>query len=579
MTADLDDREALAERLVDGLTNAMETFGVYLGVELGLYRDLAELGPATSTDIAERTGVAERYAREWLEQQAVAGYLRCQNPSDPSEFRRFHLPEGHADVLVNADSPYYVAPLAVALAGLAKVVPRLVDSYRTGEGVPYADYGREIREGIAGGNRPMFMHDLADVWLPAMPDVHERLASLPTARVLDVACGAGASSLALALAYPRATVLGVDLDEASVADARVRGRGCGCRRPRLVRDRRRRPSLDLRRHVRPDHGVRSPARHGDPGVALRAVRRLVADGGAVLVADERVADTFIVPGDRTERLMYGWSILHCLPATLAEEPVVATGTILRAPILAGWAAARASVSSRFSESTIRSGVSTGSAPELSGISPIRPVGRTLCDAVHHGVDDPFEEVSIYWFAGEQQPQMDRADHRFDDPPRIGACGGLAPLDRPLDDDGVEREALSPEVAGGVCQDAVVRRPGDHRSSHRRHLRAGGVGSGGVSELEQIRSQGPVVGNRDARARAFEHGLEHQGLLGAPPAVEGRLRDTRAPRDPLQRHTGVPALDQLGDRRLDHRGMHQPAGTTRASFGGPGPWCVRPTTGW
>ena len=338
MTADLDDREALAERLVDGLTNAMETFGVYLGVELGLYRDLAELGPATSTDIAERTGVAERYAREWLEQQAVAGYLRCQNPSDPSELRRFHLPEGHADVLVNADSPYYVAPLAVALAGLAKVVPRLVDSYRTGEGVPYADYGREIREGIAGGNRPMFMHDLADVWLPAMPDVHERLASRPTARMLDVACGAGASSLALALAYPRATVLGVDLDEASVADARsaAAAAGVAARVSFVIGDA---AHLDLDGPF--DLITVFEALHdmGDPVGALRAVRRLVADGGAVLVADERVADTFIAPGDRTERLMYGWSILHCLPATLAEEPVVATGTVLRALVLAGWAAA------------------------------------------------------------------------------------------------------------------------------------------------------------------------------------------------------------------------------------------------
>ena len=211
-TVDLNDREALAERLVDGVTHAMETFVVYLGVELGLYRALVELGAATGADVAVRTGVAERYAQEWLEQQAVAGYLQCPNPSDPSELRRFQLPEGHADVLVNADSSYRVAPMAVALAGLAKALPRLVDSYRTREGVPYADYGRDLREGIAGGNRPMFVHDLAEVWLPAMPDVHERLRSRPSARVLDVACGAGASSLALALAYPRVNVLGVDVD-------------------------------------------------------------------------------------------------------------------------------------------------------------------------------------------------------------------------------------------------------------------------------------------------------------------------------------------------------------------------------
>jgi SAM-dependent methyltransferase len=78
---------------------------------------------------------------------------------------------------------------------------------------------------------------------------------------------------------------------------------------------------------------------GDPVRALRAARERLADGGSVLVADERVADTFTAPGDATERLMYGWSILHCLPATLAEDPVEATGTVLRAPTLARWAAA------------------------------------------------------------------------------------------------------------------------------------------------------------------------------------------------------------------------------------------------
>jgi hypothetical protein len=72
--------------------------------------------------------------------------------------------------------------------------------------------------------------------------------------------------------------------------------------------------------------------------ALRTARDRLADGGSVLVADERVADAFTAPGDATERLMYGWSILHCLPATLAEDPVEATGTVLRAPTLARWAA-------------------------------------------------------------------------------------------------------------------------------------------------------------------------------------------------------------------------------------------------
>src|SRR5829696_6776494 len=337
-STDLDARELLAGRLIDGLTQAMEIFGVYLGVELGLYRVLAASGSATEDELAGQAGVAARYAREWLEQQAVAGYLACDNPSDPVERRRFRLPAGHAEVLVDGDSPYHLAPLALVLAGTARVLPRLVEAYRRGQGVAYAEYGRELRDGIAAANRPMFRHELGSVWLPAVPDLHQRLRSAPPARVLDLGCGLGASSVALAHAYPRATVLGIDLDAASVAAARDAAAAAG------VADRVSFEAGDAAQLTNEgpfDLVTMFEALHdmGDPVGALRAARKLLAEGGSVLVADERVADTFTAPGDATERLMYGWSILHCLPATLAEDPVEATGTVLRAPTLAGWAAA------------------------------------------------------------------------------------------------------------------------------------------------------------------------------------------------------------------------------------------------
>jgi SAM-dependent methyltransferase len=337
-STDVDAREVLAGRLVDGLTGAMETLGVYLGVELGLYRALAALGEATEAEVAHQAGVAPRYAREWLEQQAVAGYLACDDATLPAAERRYRLPEGHAEVLVDADSPYHAAPLALALAGTAGVLPQLVRAYRSGGGVPYADYGRALRDGIAAANRPMFLHELATVWLPAVPDVDQRLRSAPPARVLDLGCGLGASSVALARAYPRATVLGIDLDQASVAQARAAAAEAGVadRVSFMVAD-----AAQVTSEAPFDLVTIFEALHdmGDPVGALRAARERLADGGSVLVADERVADAFTAPGDPTERLMYGWSILHCLAATLAEDPVEATGTVLRAPTLARWAAA------------------------------------------------------------------------------------------------------------------------------------------------------------------------------------------------------------------------------------------------
>jgi SAM-dependent methyltransferase len=334
----LDAREALAERLVDDTTHALETLSVYLGLELGLYQALTDLGTATEAEVATTTGVAARYAREWLEQQAAAGYLACDDPARAAEQRRYRLPAGHAEVLLDADSPYHAAPLAVILAGVARVLPQLLESYRTGGGVPYAAYGPQLRRGIAAANRPMFLHELASTWLPAVPGLDRRLRANPPARVLNLGCGLGASSIALARAYPRAQVLGVDLDQPSVAEARAAAAEAGVadRVTFVAGDAATVSSegpFDLVTVFEALHDM------GDPVGALRTARALLAADGSVLVADERVADAFTTPGDPTERFMYGWSILHCLPATLAERPVEATGTLLRAPTVARWAAA------------------------------------------------------------------------------------------------------------------------------------------------------------------------------------------------------------------------------------------------
>jgi SAM-dependent methyltransferase len=340
MTAptDLDARETLAERLVDDTTHSLEMLSVYLGLELGLYRALADLGTATEAEVAAHTGVAPRYAREWLEQQATAGYLACDDSARTPKERRYRLPTGHAEVLLDAESPYHAAPVAGMLASIARVLPQLLRAYRTGGGVPYAAYGRQMRRGIAAINRPMFLHELASTWLPAVPDLDRRLRSAPPPRVLDLGCGLGASSIALARAYPRVQVLGIDLDEASVTEARTAAAEAG------VADR---VTFVVGDAARVDPGVPVDlvtvfeALHdmADPVRALRAARALLAADGSVLVADERVADAFSAPGDPLERFMYGWSILHCLPATLAEHPVQATGTVLRAPTVARWAAA------------------------------------------------------------------------------------------------------------------------------------------------------------------------------------------------------------------------------------------------
>ena len=328
------DRDALVERLFGATIAGLELFGVYLGERLGLYRLLAGEVGFTADELAARAGIHPRYAREWLEQQAVAGLLTATG--DEADQRRFTLPAAHREVLADEDSPLYLAPFALLLAGIGRVLPEVVDAYRQGGGVAWAAYGADVRDGQAAINRPAFLHDLA-TWIAAMPDVHARLLADPPARVADVACGAGWSAIALARAYPAVRVDGFDLDAPAIDEARRHAGKAGVddRVTFAVQDAAH-PSLeggyDLVCVYEALHDMARPVE------ALAAARTMLVPGGSALVVDERVADRFTAPGDDIERMMYGWSITCCLPTAMVEEPSAATGTVMRADLLRRYAA-------------------------------------------------------------------------------------------------------------------------------------------------------------------------------------------------------------------------------------------------
>jgi hypothetical protein len=206
-------RDALVERLFEAVLGFNDLHMVYLGDRLGLYAALHERGSATPAELAEATDTNERYIREWLEQQAVTGILE-------EDDGRFSLPAGHAEVLLAPDSLAYLAPFARMMIGMARPLPRVLEAFRTGEGVPYAAFDGDFLEGQADMNRVQYVNLLGSEWIPAMPDVHERLQADPPARIADVACGAGWSTISLARAYPKADVHGYDLDDASIELAR-----------------------------------------------------------------------------------------------------------------------------------------------------------------------------------------------------------------------------------------------------------------------------------------------------------------------------------------------------------------------
>ena len=312
------------------VVNALEVYCVYIGDRLGYYRALHEHGPMTAPELAERAGTNERYTREWLEQQATAGYLACDNADAQTNERRFRLPDGYAAVLVDPESLIGAASLAQILVGTVSTLPQLLEAFRTGDGVPYADYGEDLHEGQARANRPAFTHLLAQEWIAAMPDIDARLQADPPARVADIGMGQGWSSIAIARAYPRTRIDGFDLDEASVAAARenVRVAGVEDRVAMHARD-----AGDPALAGQYDFALAVECIHdmADPVAVLSAMRRLVGPGGTVLIVDERVPDAFAPNGDEVERTMYGFSVLHCLPVGMAETPSVETGTVMRRP--------------------------------------------------------------------------------------------------------------------------------------------------------------------------------------------------------------------------------------------------------
>ncbi|MGH3469398.1 MAG: class I SAM-dependent methyltransferase [Thermocrispum sp.] len=300
--------------LVGAVTHAM----VVVGDELGLYRALATSGPVTPAALAAATDTHERYVREWLLQQAAVGFVTYDDQAGT-----FALPPEHAAVLAFEDSPAFLAPAAQLPAGMFRGSDRLVDAFRTGEGIGWDQQDPIVFTHTERFWRAAYRPHLTSRWLPALDGVVDRLRA--GARVADVGCGHGAAAILMAEAYPASRFVGFDLHAQSIETARERAAdaGVGDRVRFEVADAADYPAdgYDLITFFDTLHDL------GDPvGAAAYARSALAPDGSLLLVelrAEDDVAANLATPG---AAVGYAASTFLCTPNSLSQPVGLALGS-------------------------------------------------------------------------------------------------------------------------------------------------------------------------------------------------------------------------------------------------------------
>ncbi|MFC6953811.1 methyltransferase domain-containing protein [Halorubellus litoreus] len=286
-----------------------------IGDELGLYATLDETGPLTTAELAERTGTAERYVREWLRSQAAGGYVTY----DP-ETERYSLTPEQAHLLADEDSPVFMPGAFQLVGSVAKIAPDLQEAFRTGEGIGWHEHDEDVFHGTERFFGPSYGAFLLD-WIGALDGIEPRLKS--GGRIVDVGCGHGAPTIRIANAYPNSTVVGIDYHDDSISVARERAASAG------VADRVSFEVATAREYDGADYDLVTMFNcyhdMGDPvGVAAHVRETIQPEESWMIVepyANDRVEENLTPFG----RLGYAISTLACTPNSLSQDVGYALG--------------------------------------------------------------------------------------------------------------------------------------------------------------------------------------------------------------------------------------------------------------
>jgi 2-polyprenyl-3-methyl-5-hydroxy-6-metoxy-1,4-benzoquinol methylase len=301
--------EAFAGRVIGDFAGTMATVLSILGDRLGLFRVLAEGGPATSAELAERAGISERYAREWLAGLASAGYLEYE-----PDGTRFALPPEHIPSIAQERGPLFVCGGLQMLKGMLSVVDRLPEAFRSGGGIPQSAYADETWDGMERFTDTWFENLLLEQWIPAVPEVQARLEEGCT--LADVGCGRGKALVKLAQAFPRSRFVGYDVFGPSVETARAAAVATGVAERVTVFEHDASTGLPERFDVITTFDVVHDA--VAPRMLLRSIREALADDGTYLLLEINASDRVEGNAGPLGTIFYGFSVLYCMTTSLAD---------------------------------------------------------------------------------------------------------------------------------------------------------------------------------------------------------------------------------------------------------------------
>ena len=305
---DWDEVKAFAGLMTNDIGAAMQGALTYIGDRLGIFKALAS-APATVEELAERTSLNERYLREWLGAMTAARYIDY-NPA----MARYSISPEHAMILADETSQFYMGGFMQMIVPEVAMAPKLLESFRTGRGLPQSEYPPEVFEAIERGSAPMYRHQLLRKWIPAMPEVEAKLQQGAVA--LDVGCGSGRATMALATAFPNSQFHGYDAHPGSVERARANAAAAGfaARTSFDVVDCTKLPAAKF------DFITAFDVIHDsvDPVGLLSSIRQALKPDGAFLMVEVNVSARLEDNINPMGRMMYSVSTLYCMTVSLAH---------------------------------------------------------------------------------------------------------------------------------------------------------------------------------------------------------------------------------------------------------------------